>query len=278
MNSPDIHIHVSLKSWPGVGSHKMRYKSNKRVCKYIYIWTWLLPPYVFIWDCSFFVPRTLSVNQKIQQIYNCRIYMIPPTVRIHIWLHSVYLFKLFIPYWIFHNHGMNCKEDMVCARCDQFPDQDRDLLMWKSTRVGKRVGENCPPRSSMLGFEVVIFWTWKCCFRRLNGWFSKFYIQQRHQDCLMLQSARGRPRGSESGQPWSSVLGFKTLDGSDLECLVLDVDLVISEDPQSSTSLSGGGNLILMQYMVKTCNELVKYRLKFLHFLINLIFFGINQR
>ena len=38
-----------------------------------------------------------------------------------------------------------------------------------------------------------------------------------------------------------------------------------------------GGNLILMQHMVRILHELVKLRVKFLHFLISIILVGINQ-
>ena len=64
-------------------------------------------------------------------------------------------------------------------------------LMWQYSRGSTWVGGNFPPWVSVLGFEVGMFWNWKCCFWRLIWWFSKFYLQQHNQDLMMWKYTRG---------------------------------------------------------------------------------------
>ena len=109
----------------------------------------------------------------------------------------------------FQNHGKNCWENVVCARCNKFPIQDRDLMMWKYASGNTWVSSNYTPWLSVLGFKILIFWTWECCFWSLTWWFSEFYLQQRHQDRLLRQYDRG---GTSVGGNWPSlsyVFGFE---------------------------------------------------------------------
>ena len=63
---------------------------------------------------------------------------------------------------------------MACTRCKIFTGQDWHLMMWKYYRGSTWIGGNCPPWSSVLGFEVVIFRTWWFFFVCWLGKFIKF--------------------------------------------------------------------------------------------------------
>ena len=86
---------------------------------------------------------------------------------------STFYCSFFSPCNFFQNHGKNCWEDVVCARCDWLTGQDWDLPMWKYYRGRTWIGVNWSPWSSVLGFEVLIFCNWGCNFCRLTWWFSK---------------------------------------------------------------------------------------------------------
>ena len=81
MNSTAIRIQVSLKIWPGIGSHETKHKPNKIIHKNIYVTSPEIHSHMGLFIS---VPRMLSMKRNIIQICNCRIWMNYPAIHIHI--------------------------------------------------------------------------------------------------------------------------------------------------------------------------------------------------
>ena len=138
---------------------------------------------------------------------NCWIYTNSPNMCIHIWLHSSSLVNCpslvnFLKSW----------EELsrICGSC-KIISISRTVLRpsaVKYSRGGTLVGGNWLPVSYVPGFYVVLLWTWECYFWRLTGWFSKCYLQQRHQYRLMQQYPRYVTWVVGNYPPWLYVLGF----------------------------------------------------------------------
>ena len=121
----------------------------------------------------------------------------------------------------------------------------------------------------------MMFWNWKCFFCRLTAWFLKCYPQKIHQDLLMWQYERGGTWVGVNGIPWSSVFilaklmyqtwraFFRCWLGGFPNTVIFDIIFLV-------------GNFILMQHMFDNCDELVKFWVKLIHFVISIFLVGIN--
>ena len=179
-------------------------------------------------------PACAVGKTKENQICNCRIWINSNAIRIHIWLHSSPLINCLSLIKFLKTTGRTVSKMWFIQYVINFPAivdtsdvkifQGRDMSWWKRENLIIFVGFlSC----DVLDLEVLFLEVYWLNIEMLSSATPSILY-----DTTILQ---GRDM---SWWQWATLViyvGFQKLDGSDLEGLVLDVNLVISESLSSST-------------------------------------------